>query len=382
MMNFAWETLDIGDSFTFGTYPHTAAGDDRTPVRWLVTEMDGDTVTLMSKMVLDRRFCYYSYRDGNAFFKPWEKTDLRNWLQTEFKDRAFSPAEQALLLPIPGVNGGPADLVSLPEGGDIAYPTEYAERDCSRKNEGNPIEWWLRLEGPGRHSLVDQWLIDREGIPVFRCVDESFGVRPTVRLCLPDALPLLGSPEKRVLPLNSTDPAPGDIVSFGRKPLNGKPFPWLVLDRTQSDLLLLSECELTRAPYDRILHRYDPSRPQDDFIRWTECTLRKELNDDWLGRIFSDEETARILEVRSDPQEAPDRLFLLDEEIFERYMPLMKEKTFRSHPWWIRNREFEDDPDDDMGKVAFFCNKSFICEMENITDEFSLRPAVWVRFPG
>ena len=85
--------VDVGDYVTFGTYPQTKVGNDKTPIEWLVLDRDGDNVLLLSRYGLDEQ----PYHTKNESI-TWEKCALRTWLNNEFMNRAFTAAEQSAIL--------------------------------------------------------------------------------------------------------------------------------------------------------------------------------------------------------------------------------------------------------------------------------------------
>lgn len=354
--------LTPGDSFTFGRYPQTAAGDDETPVRWTVTAADGEYADLVSLYVLDLRRCYNSYSNEypDGHFLIWERTELRAWLQTEFAGRAFSAAERAVLRPQPGFagktesdrrmhgpSGIPDDIVSLPDSGGKAFLTGYAAGIRSWYDEGDACAWWTREIGPGRHSQIDQCVIDENGESGFRTASEEYGVRPKIRLYLPDALPYAADLIRRVLPLDEADPQPGSLVSFGRDPETGHPLSWITLERRKDSVLLLSEKSLGERHFDE-QPEYEEHRDQSEYVPWEQCSLRGYMNGPLLQRLFTDAEQARVLctrldngadachpcELRQDP-DTEDRLFALGWKEGMRYRHLLEED--QDPDWWLRS---------------------------------------------
>lgn len=83
----------VGNYVTFGTYPQTKAGNDKTPIEWLVLARDGDKALLISRYGLDAQ--PYNTDDTSAI---WEKCTLRKWLKSTFYNKAFSSTEQAAIL--------------------------------------------------------------------------------------------------------------------------------------------------------------------------------------------------------------------------------------------------------------------------------------------
>ena len=81
----------IGSYVTFGTYPQTAKGTDKTPIEWLVLAYDekNNSALLISRYGLDCQ----PYNSG-CVNVTWENCTLRKWLNSKFLNEAFSQAEQ------------------------------------------------------------------------------------------------------------------------------------------------------------------------------------------------------------------------------------------------------------------------------------------------
>ena len=83
----------VGNYVTFGTYPQTKAGNDATPIEWLVLARDGDKALLISRYGLDAQPYNKDYTSVT-----WETCTLRKWLNGTFYNKAFSSAEQEAIL--------------------------------------------------------------------------------------------------------------------------------------------------------------------------------------------------------------------------------------------------------------------------------------------
>lgn len=83
----------VGNYVTFGEYPQTTAGEDMTPIEWLVLARNGNNALLISRYGLDAQK-YNTINTGVT----WEKCTLRTWLNNAFYNKAFSSAEQAAIL--------------------------------------------------------------------------------------------------------------------------------------------------------------------------------------------------------------------------------------------------------------------------------------------
>ena len=75
----------VGSIVTYGHYPQTASGTDSTPIEWMVLEVQGNKALLFSKYGLETR-AYNSKRT----YTTWETSDMREWLNDTFLNRAFS----------------------------------------------------------------------------------------------------------------------------------------------------------------------------------------------------------------------------------------------------------------------------------------------------
>ena len=83
----------VGNYVTFGEYPQTTAGEDMTPIEWLVLARDGNKALLISRYGLDAQPYNKDYTSVT-----WETCTLRTWLNSTFYNKAFSSAEQAAIL--------------------------------------------------------------------------------------------------------------------------------------------------------------------------------------------------------------------------------------------------------------------------------------------
>ena len=83
----------VDNYVTFGEYPQTTAGEDMTPIEWLVLARNGNKALLISRYGLDAQPYNTDYTSVT-----WETCTLRTWLNGTFYNKAFSSAEQAAIL--------------------------------------------------------------------------------------------------------------------------------------------------------------------------------------------------------------------------------------------------------------------------------------------
>lgn len=168
-----------GQMIYFGTYPQTKDGNDRTPIEWLVLDVDRNMhkVLLVSRYALDAKPYNTDYADVT-----WEKCTLRKWLNNEFMNIVFSEEEKDIVKgtytatdksPYVGMstNKSTQDKVFLLSTEEISIyfknekerfciPTEYAVSlgvhiESQYRLEGkSTCCWWLRSSGSNRLRAV------------------------------------------------------------------------------------------------------------------------------------------------------------------------------------------------------------------------------------
>lgn len=87
------EDIEAGDTVTFGTYPQTAAGKDKTPIEWTVLEVRDGKAFLISAHGLHMKV--YNSKKKKV---TWATCSLRKWLNGDFLKKAFTKEEQEMIL--------------------------------------------------------------------------------------------------------------------------------------------------------------------------------------------------------------------------------------------------------------------------------------------
>lgn len=87
------EKLNIGDEIVFGRYEQDDnRSNDGEEIEWTILDKQGDRVLVISKYVLEGSRYNDDYMDVT-----WEQSLVREWLNTEFINDAFSESEQAMI---------------------------------------------------------------------------------------------------------------------------------------------------------------------------------------------------------------------------------------------------------------------------------------------
>lgn len=313
-------SVAVGDTITFGTYPQTEAGDDETPIEWLVLDRDGDYALLLSRYALDAQ----PYNTERVDI-TWAQCTLRTWLNEEFINRAFTTVEQSAIL-LTNVDNSSSQGYSRckTSGGnntlDKMFLLSYSEanmylgvtaEDVNNMNarvaatayalaqgayaskniktlDGQGAEaWWLRSPGYSQYTAA---AVHTSGFFNHGYVDNDVGIRPALWINLNT---LNTQPEKDETETKYLSGAAkiGSIVTFGAYPQAGAsddktPIEWLVLDRDGNKALLLSRCGLDAQLYDKA---------HTTGLEWETCELRQWLNGDFINKAFATDEQSAIL---------------------------------------------------------------------------------------
>ncbi|MEK8132533.1 DUF6273 domain-containing protein [Paenibacillus filicis] len=212
-----------GEIITFGTYPQTADGTDRTPIKWRVLQNSGSELSMLSEYILDCRRYHGEGADmtwRDCVDITWRDCNLRKWLNDEFYNSAFQAAEKKWIKTTPCTDNGEGtpdteDKVFLLSATEIkklsdipgkdwrrAVGTDFAKAKkpdgCSlyvydKTNKDNYVLrngeeagcswWWLRTQGnkPSRAFFVGPSCSIRSYASVSLARD---GVRPAIVLNL------------------------------------------------------------------------------------------------------------------------------------------------------------------------------------------------------
>ena len=173
----ALENAVIGDTVTFGSF--------RNPAEWTVLEKNGDELLLLS-----RRAVGISRYNDSSTDTTWEKSDIRRWLNGEYRETAFGSRERTLIADTEAMDGlflpdlaevnrhlktevDKRCLAPLPE------KTKTAGTDAAAEYTG----WWLRTQtGEGLPACY----VDENGAVQYDYYgeDPALGVRPAMRVNL------------------------------------------------------------------------------------------------------------------------------------------------------------------------------------------------------
>lgn len=192
--------IEVGDLFVFGSYEQDGKKQNGAEaIEWIVLDKTGDSILVVSRYILDHQ----QYNEDKES-TTWEESDLREWLNDEFINKAFTEEEREYILttelenednPKNGTPGGYSteDKIFILSESDVEYymedkedrfckSTKYAEKHGVYVNHDNGGGSWWALRTPGVYTSYVCYVSSGGGIQLDgRDVNETkLGVRPAM----------------------------------------------------------------------------------------------------------------------------------------------------------------------------------------------------------
>lgn len=163
---------------------------DGKPIEWIVLKEDGFKALVISKFPLFTSAFNNSRNNGNQ----WGKSALRNYLNKEFWNKAFTAEEKKCVvncqIKSPGVTKDNVFVLSTEEAETLLKQKDRIFGDgrcrcsnCSNcigvsfNNNGGGVCWWLRSAYSGNECAT---IVDTEGDFYSSFVDRVRTVRPAM----------------------------------------------------------------------------------------------------------------------------------------------------------------------------------------------------------
>lgn len=195
---------NVGDTFIFGAYEQdNDLSNGAESIEWRVLAKEDNKVFLISEYALDCKRYNMSYEDVT-----WETCSLREWLNGDFLNAAFTANEQAYIAdtlvsadknPMYSTNPGNAttDKIFLLSISDVGtYFQTYEDAKCvptafavangaytsSNKAKGGAATcwWWLRSPGDSRYSAAYVRNAGAVGLTGYSVSSVHGSVRPAI----------------------------------------------------------------------------------------------------------------------------------------------------------------------------------------------------------
>ena len=320
----------VGDYVTFGTYEQdNVTSNGAEAIEWLVLDKKDGKTLLLSRYALDEK----TYHDADVKI-VWEYCTLRNWLNEEFFESAFSESEQKYIAETHVINkdnpryeteGGndtvdkvfllsieevttyfdsapdeldPARRVQVTEYAKAQGAWTYGEREYGEYVDMPEYDdnswWWLRSAGSSisraAYVVYDGGVSERGELVYTNKV-----VRPAVWVdseMVEESVVIPETPTEDLI-REIREASVGDYVSFGNYEQdnvteNGaETIRWRVLDKQKDKVLLLSNNALDSQKY----------HTEMTAITWEDCSLRSWLNEEFYETAFDKSERKYIAET-------------------------------------------------------------------------------------
>ncbi|MCR4784937.1 MAG: serine/threonine protein kinase [bacterium] len=303
-----YTNAQVGDCFRFGNYPQGQNGEVE-PITWRVLERGNDSLIAISDKGLDAK----PYNEDGTDV-TWANCTLRRWLNKEFVNRAFDKQEQSLIKAIKLTSTATDRIFLLSIDEALCFFADDDDRMCKTtvyaNNRGaftsftGTCWWWLRSSGD--YSNKTAFVYSSGGVPSqFRPACYSGcscgSIRPAFQLAINstskvaeddvESVPEVLKDDAKLTPKVAEDyvnARVGDRFWFGhyRQGTNGEiePIAWRVLERDNDSLLVISDKGLDTKPYN------------EEWVdtTWSDCTLRRWLNEEFWEQAFNGRERSLI----------------------------------------------------------------------------------------
>ena len=170
--------LKLGQTFKMGSWGGKA-------ISWRVLDAQEGRVLVISERAIDNLAFCSDINRGSA----WETSDLKAWLEGEFLEGAFKPAERARIEQPTCLSVDEAQRLFADDADRICHPTAHAVAQGVFKAgeyRGHPefgCYWWLRTPCDDEHFPRIAIVLDDGKIGGGHLIDDPWlGVRPALWL--------------------------------------------------------------------------------------------------------------------------------------------------------------------------------------------------------
>ena len=149
--------------------------EGRDPIEWQVLCENKETLLVVTARNVAHR-CF------DEEYQTWAKSDIRNWLNGEFYDQAFSADEKRCIRPTEvEVFAWEGSVVEQTEDAVFLLSMEEAKVYCAAlAPEAHQGSWWLRDSGECDSTAI---LVQQDGsFDVYASAHSPYGIRPAMRI--------------------------------------------------------------------------------------------------------------------------------------------------------------------------------------------------------
>ena len=408
--------LEIGNVITFGIY-------DGEPLEWVILDEQDGSYLIQARSTNEGHSIFHSFmdewndEDDWASTVNWENSDLRTWLNGDFYEEAFTPAQRRIIeASAPGSDAEDTIYLLTLEELDSYYDEYNTEVGYPLDDYGN-----ILMDG-----YIYGWAPDGSVIELYNngFITSRIGqwdnwvrcdVRPVMWVNLDELSSSIsnGNPDRPVFVYDNSnvvatnDYSIGSLISMGHDGF-GTPINWRVLDELDGRYLVVSDMCVAAMPLDDTNFDEDGTPHSTS---WEQCPVRSWLNNDFYNMTFDDSERSRIeltLVDNDGSSSTNDYLFLLSESEVRQYFSSDSDREcmialnsvlrveegltwlcqYHSHSgdsaewWWLRNINsrsinswaapivgWDGSLEEESGELIWF---------DTNTNCMGVRPAMWI----
>ena len=149
-----FSNVKVGDTILFGTYEQdNKTSNGKEKIEWIVLDIKDGKAFVISKYALDAM----SYHNEDWVNVTWSNCNLRNWMNNDFINTAFTTTEKAMISTVTLSGETSQDRIFLLSDSEsktyfsnnnarTCYVTEYADARRTGLSTNGPAEWWLRTK--------------------------------------------------------------------------------------------------------------------------------------------------------------------------------------------------------------------------------------------
>ncbi len=379
------ENVSVGSIVTLGQYE----GED---VEWIVLDKKDDALLLMTRYAIEQKSMNEEYGDYD-----WASCNLRTWLNKEFVESAFASGLRNYILETEldnekdGSGANTKDKVFILNSEEASkYMKADKERMCRptdhavennvwvynflKKSYGNCF-WWLRSVAQPEKKEAAQVISNNGEVweVGYEASSNFIGIRPVMWI---KSAGISSEMVRKAEKAPAIEFKIGADIGFGGDYL--KDWHWIVLDKTEDSLLLISSWAFNASEYS----------DSTTSCTWKNSSVRKTLNKDFISWEFKDAEAPnekdlkRIMTTKikmEDGSTVSDKVFILSAEEAEKYKDIFAKMEFYEFGTLDQKASWLRTPGTKEGCQATFSQNGKI-DLEGQSYDSSLwcHPVVWV----
>lgn len=322
---------EVGNVVTFGDY--------HGPIIWRVISKNNNQYLLMSEYAID-----VNPFDFNRVSNDWKHSSLREWMNNEFYEMAFSTDEKSMILSRDDKVSilSKDEYDSLNDEVKIAKPTQNALRKKVKSSEQG-ADYWIRFVQSDDDQYAYTVRVNESGIPELalnNITNNYIGIRPVVlvnaeagkKVSYMDESPQDRFHDQYLESLEEMTAIKPGIVKFGN--YNG-PLYWSFTFPNDGTIEMISVDIIEMKTSDNTYLQAD----------WSSCSLRDWLNEEFLEEAFSFKERDMMAEVYQEDKVTIISDRIPDQRTKSRYSSYVKEKygiLDKYGDYWVKGSFMED----------------------------------------